>query len=107
MKRKELAAILSAVAPTTYNEWAGKASVPKPPFIAYLDDGRHTISGDSKAHIKIPIYRVELYTVKGDDDTEELLENALDENDIYYEMVSREWLKDEKWYMTVYELYKT
>ena len=86
MKRKELAAILSEVAPTTYNEWAGKQGVP------------------NKAHIRKPRYRVELYTAKGDDTTDELLDEALDDADVFYKKYGREWLKDEKWYLTVYEI---
>ena len=104
MKRKELAAILSAVAPTTYNEWAGKASVPKPPFIAYIDEDEDTIPADNRAYIRKPRYRVELYTAKGDDDTEEILEAAFDDAEIFFRKYGREWLKDEKWYLTVYEI---
>lgn len=104
MKRKELATILSTVAPTTYNEWSGKQGVPKPPFIAYLDADTDTIPADNKAHIRKPRYRVELYTAKGDDTTDELLDEALDNADIYFKKYGREWLKDEKWYLTVYEI---
>lgn len=104
MKRKELAAILSKVAPTTYNEWSGKQGVPKPPFIAYLDEDPDTVPADNRAHIRQPRYRVELYTVKGDDDTEERLEELFDKEEIFFTKYGREWLKDEKWYMTVYEI---
>lgn len=104
MKRKELAAILSEVAPTTYNEWSGKAGVPKPPFIAYLDLDPDTVPADNRAFIRKPHYRVELYVVKGDDDTEDKLDEALDNAGIYFDKYAREWLRDEKWYMTVYEI---
>lgn len=104
MTRKELATILKTVAPTTYNEWTGKEGVPKPPFIAYLDEDEDAISGDNRAHVRQSRYRVELYTSKGDDTTEETLEAAFDTAEIYFKKYGREWLKDEKWYMTVYEI---
>ena len=47
---------------------------------------------------------MELYTAKGDDTTDELLDEALDNADIYFKKYGREWLKDEKWYLTVYEI---
>ena len=104
MKRKELAAILSTVAPTTYNEWSGKRGVPSPPFIAYLDADPDIIPADNRAHIRHPRYRVELYTAKGDDDTEDRLEEKLDEEGIFFNKYGREWLDDEHWYLTVYEI---
>lgn len=104
MTREELAAILSKVAPTTYNEWVGRQGVPKPPFIAYLDEDPDIIPADNRAHIRKPHYRVELYVTKGDDDTEDKLDEALDEAGIFFYKHGREWLHDEKWYMTVYEI---
>lgn len=104
MTRKELAALLSRIAPTTYNEWAGREGVPKPPFIAYLDEDPDTVPADNRAHIRQPRYRVELYTAKGDDDTEERLEELFDKEEIFFTKYGREWLKAEKWYMTVYEI---
>lgn len=102
MKRKELAVILSGVAPTTYYEWSGKQSVPKPPFLAYLDEPEDSRPADNRAFVRKPRYRVELYTAKGDDETEELLEAAFDEVGIYFDKLGREWLDKEEWYMTVY-----
>lgn len=102
MTRKELAAILSKVAPTTYNEWAGREKVPKPPFIAYLDAKPDIIPADNRAFIREPRYIVELYVAKGDDTTEDKLDETLDEAGIFFDKDAREWLHDEKWYMTVY-----
>lgn len=104
MTRKELAAILSKVAPTTYNEWSGKQRVPKPPFIAYLDDDPDIEAADNRAYIVKPRYRIELYTAKGDDTTEDALDAALNTAEIFFTKYGREWLKDEKWYLTVYEI---
>jgi hypothetical protein len=104
MTRKELAAILSKVAPTTYNEWAGKQGVPKPPFIAYLDDDPDIHAADNGAHIIKYRYRIELYVPKGDDTTEDTLDAALKEAEIFFIKYAREWLKDEEWYLTVYEI---
>lgn len=47
---------------------------------------------------------MELYTAKGDDETEDRLDEALDEAGIYFDKYGREWLTDEKWYITVYEI---
>lgn len=104
MKRKELATLLSTVAPTTYNEWSGKQGVPAPPFIAYLDNDPDIIPADNIAHIREPRYRVELYTAKGDDETEDKLDAAFDEAGVFFTKYGREWLTDEKWYITVYEI---
>ena len=47
---------------------------------------------------------MELYTAKGDVETEDRLDEALDEAGIYFYKYGREWLTDEKWYITVYEI---
>lgn len=58
---------------------------PLPPYIVWLGAGISKQNADNKVYVKENNYRVELYTEKKEPDTEKLLEDLFDANDISYE----------------------
>ena len=76
---------------------------PRLPYIVYLFSGSSNFGADDKAYLHQPNYQVELYTSKKDPTQEKLIEDLLDEYDIYWEK-SELWIESEGLYQVVYEI---
>jgi hypothetical protein len=76
---------------------------PKPPFIVYLFAYSSNFGADNKVYQKAPTYQVELYTEIKDPASEKLIEDLLDENDIYWEKTET-YIESEGLYQVLYEI---
>ncbi len=87
MTQKELYTLLKTInLPVAYYSFkaSGITPIPDPPYIVYLLKGSDNSGADNKVYSKADNYFVELYTNKKDLNSEELLENLFDFNDIFY-----------------------
>ena len=76
---------------------------PMPPFITYLVTNSENFGADNKVYKKIYNIQIELYTLQKDIEAEELLENILDKNEIYYE-ISESFIESESLFQRIYEV---
>lgn len=76
---------------------------PVPPYIVYLFSYSNNFGADNKVYQKIPNYQVELYTTKKDPDSEKLIEDLFDSNDIFYEKTEA-FIDSENLYQVLYEI---
>ena len=86
--------------PFAYDHFAEGES-PDPPFICYLLPESDNFSADSKVYLKVSVVHIELYTDEKSPATEQLLEDVLDAQDIFYEK-SEIWIESEKLYEVPY-----
>lgn len=87
--------------PFAYSHFA-EGENPKPPFICYSSPKSDGFSADGLVYQKLQDIRIELYTDKKDLDTEEKLENTLDNHNIFYKK-SETWIDSEKLYEVLYQ----
>lgn len=73
------------------------------PYIIYLFTYSSNFAADSKIYKRFDNYQVELYSEKKDLESEQLLENVFDENDIYYDK-SETYIESEEMYQVIYEI---
>ena len=85
----------------SYDHFAEGES-PEPPFICYLLPGSDNFAADGKAYYKINEVRIELYTDKKDLEVEQLVDEVLDANSIFYDK-SETWIDSEKLYEVLYQ----
>ena len=104
LTKQTLYQLLSSRFPTAYNDFSGKATLPKAPYIAYLSTGFDTISADDRTYFKKEHFSVELYTEKNDLTSEETLEKILGGAGIYYRKQGQQWLDDVNKYVTIYTM---
>lgn len=76
---------------------------PTPPYLAYLFAYSYNFGSDNKVYTKGNYYQVELYTVKKDLASEELIEDALDANEIYWEKTET-FIDTENLFQILYEI---
>lgn len=76
---------------------------PDLPYIIYLFAYSSNFGADNKTYQKINNYQVELYSNEKDLESEQLIENLFDENDIYYDK-SETYIESEKMYQVIYEI---
>ena len=86
--------------PFAYDHFAEGES-PDPPFICYLLSESDNFSADGKVYLKVSVVHIELYTDEKSPATEQLLEDVLDTQDIFYEK-SEIWIESEKLYEVLY-----
>lgn len=86
--------------PFVYDHFAEGES-PDPPFICYLLPESDNFSADGKVYLKVSVVHIELYTDEKSPATEQLLEDVLDAQDIFYEK-SEIWIESEKLYDVPY-----
>lgn len=106
MTQTELYNILKSTGlPVAYNHFKSSHgnSIPDPPYIVYLFTHSSNFGADNKVHHKANNYQVELYSVKKDLASEELLEDLFDENDIFYDK-SETYIDSESLYQVIYEI---
>lgn len=76
---------------------------PNLPYIIYLFTYSSNFAADGKIYKRFDNYQVELYSEKKDLESEQLIENLFDENDIYYDK-SETYIESEKMYQVIYEI---
>ena len=101
MTLNELYTILTSTGlPVAYSHFPEKQSLP---FVTYVVAYSSNFKADNKVMQKIENIQVELYTAKKDLVTEELLETALRENSIPWEVVEA-FLEEENCFQRIYEI---
>ena len=84
----------------TYNSFD---SPPQLPYLVYLFTNSKNVVADNKVYQKINSYDIELYSKLKDIASELLIENALDNADIFYDKTER-YIDSEGLYQTAYEV---
>ena len=101
MTIEQLAAMLQDTGiPFAYDHFAEGES-PEPPFICYLLPGSDNFAADGRVYFKINEVRIELYTDKKDVSVEKQVEDALDNQGIFYNK-SEVWISEERLYEVLY-----
>lgn len=101
MTQTKLLSLLESIGlPVTYHHFKNP---PKPPYIVYLFSTSDNFGADNKVYSKTNNYLIELYSDKKDLESEQLLENVFDENDIFYDK-TEEYIESEKLYQVIYEI---
>jgi len=101
MTQAELYNLLKSTGlPVAYNHFK---TAPSLPYIDYLFTYSDNFGADNKVYSKISNYLIELYSEKKDLESEQLLENVFDENDIYYDK-SETYIESEEMYQVIYEI---
>ena len=86
--------------PFAYDHFAEGES-PNPPFITFLLPGSNNFAADGKVYKKINEVHIELYTDEKNPETEALVEDVLDDHEIFYEK-TEVWIESEKLYEVLY-----
>ena len=86
--------------PFAYDHFAEGES-PDPPFITFLLPGSDNFAADGKVYLKIDEVHIELYTDEKNPETEALVEDVLDANEIFYDK-TEVWIESEKLYEVLY-----
>ena len=86
--------------PYAYDHFAEGESV-DPPFITFLIPGTDNFSADGVAYLKVDVVHLELYTDEKNPETEAMVEDALDQNGIFYDK-TEVWIESEKLYEVLY-----
>ena len=100
---EELYALLSTKFETAETDWTGHTSVPKPPYVLYLEREPSKVKADNKRYHTENRYKLELYRVKTDYDSEPMLEKLLDDKDIFWDK-ERIWNRELNLYQVNYEI---
>ena len=86
--------------PFAYDHFAEGES-PNPPFITFLLPGSNNFAADGKVYKKINEVHIELYTDEKNPETEALVEDVLDDHEIFYEK-TEVWIESEKLYEVMF-----
>jgi len=101
MTQAELYNLLKSTGlPVAYNHFKNPPSLP---YIVYLFTFSNNLGADNKVYQKINNYKVELYSDKKDLVSEKLIEDLLDENEIFYDKTET-YIESEKLYQVIYEI---
>lgn len=76
---------------------------PTIPYIVYLFTFSENFGADNKVYAKINNYQVELYSDIKDPDSEQILEDIFDNNEIFYDKTEA-YIKSEGLYQVLYEI---
>ena len=86
--------------PFAYSHFAEGES-PDPPFVVYLLPGSDNFSADGRVYYKATEVQIELYTDEKDPQMETLVEEVLDDREIFYNK-SEVYIDSEKLYEVMY-----
>lgn len=101
MTQAELYNLLKSTGlPVAYNHFK---KPPCLPYIVYLFTFSNNFGADNKVYQKINNYQVELYSDKKDLASEKLIEDLLDENEIFYDKIET-YVESEEFYQVIYEI---
>ena len=76
---------------------------PSLPYLVYLFTNSDNVAADNRVYKKVNNYQVELYSKLKDIASEELIEDALDNADMFYDK-SETYIDSEGLYQIVYEI---
>lgn len=76
----------------------------EPPCLTFRRDSTSNFGADNKVYKKIDNYIVQLYTDYKEPALEEQLEDLFDANDIFYDVVSEDYIDTENMYEVIYEV---
>lgn len=88
--------------PYAYDHFAEGES-PDPPFICYRMPGSDNFAADGCVYYKIDDANIELYTDEKSPETEQKLEDILDNHGVFYNK-SETWIESEKLYEVLYQM---
>lgn len=101
MTHKELGNLLKkAELPLVYSHF-GKPQ--EPPFLVYIRTGNENIEADNKVWQKKMNYDIELYTSKKDTAKEKIIEDLLDDAEIFYD-IEEVYIESEKMFEVIYSI---
>ena len=86
--------------PITYHHFK---EPPSPPYIVYLFSYSNNFGADDKVYDKSNNYQVELYSTKKDLESEKLIEDLFNDNNIFFEKTET-YLDTEGLYEVLYEI---
>ena len=86
--------------PFAYDHFA-EGEAPEPPFVCFLCPGSDNFSADGRVYYKIQTVHIELYTDEKNPETENRVEDVLDEHGIFYDK-TEVWIESEKLYEVLY-----
>lgn len=91
--------------PVAYSHFikTDKTPLPSPPYITYLEIDSSNFKADNKVYSKGRNVHIELYTKKKDLDSEKIVEDVLDSNEIAYES-DETYIDSEKIFQKIYEV---
>ena len=92
--------LLSTGYPVAYDHFP-KSEPHNPPFLCYISTGADNVPADGKVFYSSPKMRVELYTVKKDQEAEGKVETALSS---FFWTKDEGTIEDENMYMVTYDL---
>lgn len=100
MTKQDIFNILNEVAPTFYNQAPIGTGLP---FITYKTDHDNNFGADNRVYKEITGVTVTLYMGAGDLSTEERLNAAFNDEEIFW-VSSSDYDEDQKLFTTVYEM---
>ncbi|MCH4007666.1 MAG: hypothetical protein LKG42_03340 [Eubacterium sp.] len=86
--------------PFAYDHFA-EGDSPAPPFLCWMTSQSDPFSADGSTYLKISEIHLELYTDRKDLASEKMIEDALDDNDIFYSK-SEVWIETEQLFEVLY-----
>ena len=105
MTLKELyTCLLTTNMPVVYHSFkASNKEVPPLPYIVFLSTSSDNFGADNKVYSKSTSYRIELYTENKSEQTEEILEKALDKASIFYNK-NESYIESEAMFQIAYQI---
>lgn len=106
MTLEEINLILQATGlPVAYSHFveSDNSPLPEPPFIVYLVVYSSNFMADNKVYKSIQTVQIELYTDKKDLESEAILENVLNENELPYQ-TTETFIDSEQLFQKIYEV---
>ena len=88
--------------PSAYHHFAEGES-PAPPFVIFLSPGENIFSADNVKYHSFKKLDIELYTDKKSPETEKMVEEILQEHEIFYQK-SELWIESERLYEVLFEM---
>ncbi|MFD2705457.1 hypothetical protein [Salibacterium lacus] len=101
-----IGALKSSGLPVAHSRFVDTASTPapSPPFIVYLDDESNNLIADNKVYHAVRNPTIELYTDKKDVAAEQALEDALNDNELPFQVEDEVYIDSEKLFQRIYSI---
>jgi hypothetical protein len=103
---EQLALILQSTGlPVAYSHFVQSENepLPQPPFITYLVAYSSNFGADNSVYYQIRNIAIELYTDTKNEETERIVEQALNENDLFYQSTEN-YIESEQLFQKIYEV---
>lgn len=84
MKLKDIKTMLKTTGfPVAYQSFPAE-QCPEMPFIVWQETGTHNFGADNRVWSSARILQIDLFTAKRDEESEEILQNVLNNTDIFW-----------------------